>query len=102
MEEKTSIMEESKAIQDGINIPTENISEIHEALNCGLVRVRFLKLDGEERTFECTLASHLLPEAEKDWKSPRTHRSTAVRAYVPEIKEWRSFIPERVISAVLL
>jgi hypothetical protein len=71
-----------------------------DSLKTNKVSVTFTKKDGSTRTMQCTqnvdwIAPDKLPKNEG---APRQKKSSAVAVFDIEKGEWRSFIPENVIS----
>jgi len=62
---------------------------IVEQLKNGIHTVTFTKVDGTERTMPCTLDETIIPVVEA--KSDRKFSETALRVFVTDINEWRSF-----------
>jgi len=62
---------------------------IVEQLKTGIHTVTFTKVDGTERTMPCTLDETIIPVFEA--KSDRKFSETALRVFVTDINEWRSF-----------
>lgn len=65
----------------------------------GVVKVKFTKVDGTERTMLCTTNESLVP-ADKLPKGIKTSpaKDTVARVFDTEIQEWRSFLYPNVIS----
>ena len=69
--------------------------EIIDKLKAGVCEVTFTKVDGTERTMQCTLSEHYLPKATKEdpvsQEKVRNVNEQVIVAYCPDKKAWRSF-----------
>ena len=79
--------------------------ELLDALHNGILQVRFVKVNGEERIMTCTLAPEYLP---KDIREEETHKRTrkenpeVISAWDTNKGAWRSFRLENVLSAKVI
>lgn len=69
-----------------------------DALHTGVVEILFKKKNGENRLLECTLNQKLIPGEYTEKENEEDYQPTVIPIYCPDIKEWRSFIVENVIS----
>lgn len=67
-----------------------------------IMRVVFVKANGQTREMRCTTRSDLLPVAESAETGNARIPSPAVVAWDLDIHEWRSFKPERVSEYQIL
>jgi hypothetical protein len=81
-----------------------NRQELISLLTLGIYEVTFTKVDGTERTMPCTLNPAILPPQNitEEKKAVRKTNIETLRVFVTDIKEWRSFRIENVISAKLI
>lgn len=75
-----------------------NWSEVVEKLKAGVVEVTFLKVNGEVRIMQATLAEYLLPEV--TGTSTRQKDPNIQVVYDLEAEAWRSFKIDSVIEVV--
>ena len=61
--------------------------ELKEKLENGVTTVVFEKMDGTERTMQCTLLAEYLPEI----KNQRTETENLINVWDVEQQGWRSF-----------
>jgi hypothetical protein len=64
---------------------------IYEQLKAGRCRVTFTKVDGTDRTMNCTLKDEMLPEQYRGKGTILTEGSNVIRVYDLDLNEWRSF-----------
>jgi hypothetical protein len=102
---KSTTSKTSVAAADG-NIPP--LSEILKALNGGIISAKFhKKADGKERDIRCTCAQDKIPEDQwPDSGFPAKHpvrkwNEQQVNVYDLGIKQWRSFIYEKLIEVTI-
>ena len=72
---------------------------LKNALMHSVVKVRFTKVDGSERTMLCTLSENLIPVGDV----PKTNRvydgeSATMRVFNMDLHEWRSFREDNLID----
>ena len=61
-------------------------------LHTNVVDVTFTKVDGTERTMNCTLNPDLLPPAPvTESKKERKQSTTSIAVFEVDLKQWRSF-----------
>ena len=80
-------------------------NELREALALYAMLIRFTKVDGSERTMHCTLNPDLMPKSEvtKERVQSKTYSEDVfLRVWDLDLKAWRSFIIENIISASIL
>ena len=71
--------------------------QIVEQARSGIINVRFIKLNGEERDMKCTLLSEYLPnQQEMDFTEVESKDHLAV--WDVEVNGWRSFRIESVLD----
>jgi hypothetical protein len=71
--------------------------QIVEQARSGIINVRFVKLNGEERDMKCTLLSEYLPnQIEMDFTEVESKDHLAV--WDVEVNGWRSFRIESVLE----
>ena len=77
-----------------------------ELLKNNVCQVTFTKVNGEQRVMPCTLKAELLPEqAIKENTEPKTARKKSedtLSVFVTDIKQWRSFKWENLISVEIV
>lgn len=80
---------------------------INHVLPYYIARVRFIKLNGDERTMRCTLIPSLIPPAARladrvsEFTSVMTPRHDSLRVFDIDKQEWRSFRLDSVITLIL-
>lgn len=72
-------------------------TSIVDALNAGVVEVKFTKVDGTSRTMKCTLAERYLPPHDPEAKV-RASNESVVAVWDMESQGWRSFRVDSVES----
>ncbi len=78
-----------------------DVNDLRKLLHEGIVRVKFKKVNGDERLMTCTLNPELIPESAKPKGGPtisEEKRDSTLRVYDVSAKGWRSFIVENVIT----
>ena len=74
------------------------MSDMLEELRRGVCQVVFTKKDGTERTMNCTLDQDWVPEDKVPTGGIKQLSEDVVRVFDTDIKEWRSFRKDSVIS----
>jgi hypothetical protein len=70
--------------------------ELTAALRSNVVEVVFTKVDGTERTMQCTLMESMIPGVKSEVE--KEYSDSAQRVYCPDLEAWRSFRKDSVIS----
>jgi hypothetical protein len=100
MDSQTKSSLVADTIADLKGIPTRE--DLSNLLSESLVEVKFLKLDGDERTMTCTLVPTYLPESNRDDKLSQTKirnlEEKVVGVWDINAQGWRSFRYDRIIS----
>jgi len=80
-----------------------NIDEMKTALKGGIVKVTFIKANGEERQMNATLDPQYLPEQKEESKKSTTRKvsTTSIPVWDMEKSAWRSFRVDSVTSFVV-
>jgi len=69
-------------------------------LKTGVVVVEFMKLNGDKRVMRCTRMEALIPpSAAPSGTGSKEECLTAIKAYDPDAKGWRSFVVANVTLA---
>lgn len=79
----------------------ERLSLLNELLTSNICRVKFMKVDGTEREFVCTLMKEHLPvkdESTVQGKIVEKKTSAVMFVFLPQENVWRSFRVDNVIS----
>ncbi len=84
-----------------------DIDALYSCLKDGLVRVRFIKVDGSERLMECSLSDSYIPASpplpEGTVKKERKVSDDVIRVYeLGSVNAWRSFRKDSVIDYQVL
>lgn len=74
-----------------------NRESIVDALNAGIVEVKFTKVDGSSRTMRCTLSEKFLPPHDSEAKA-RASNEAVVAVWDVDAGGWRSFRVDTVES----
>lgn len=74
-------------------IPTEET--LTQMLKARVLKVTFLKLDGDQRIMTCTKDTNLIPESKRP-TSARAGKSGTVNVWDLTANDWRSFRYDRV------
>ena len=86
----------------GTDIIEINVDELKEALQLGVVDVKFKKKDGTERKMSCTLQDGVVPKATKEdplsQKKIRQISDEVLPVWDLEKEAWRSFRKDSVIE----
>lgn len=69
-----------------------------DALQKGVVTVKFTKVDGTERSMSCTLQESLIGTYEKKTEREKAVNESVVSVWDVEKEGWRSFRYDSVIS----
>jgi hypothetical protein len=69
-----------------------------ETLRNGVAEVVFTKKDGTERLMQCTTAENWIPKDKQPKGSERSKPSESLAVFDVQIREWRSFRWDSVIS----
>lgn len=91
MDTKEYSVKETVATLKGI--PTEE--ELTNQLRTQVMKVTFLKLDGEQRIMTCTKSMNYIPEAKRP-KSVKESKAGTVNVWDLTAQDWRSFRYDRV------
>lgn len=86
-----SSVQETIAILKGI--PTEE--DLNKILRTEILKVTFLKLDGDQRIMTCTKAWNYIPEANRP-TSTKESRAGTVNVWDLHANGWRSFKYDRI------
>lgn len=73
-------------------------SNLIEALKTNIVQVKFTKVDGTERTMNCTLIEEYITPHEKKTDRIKTNKDGLVSVWDIDNNGWRSFKFENLIS----
>lgn len=91
MDEKDFLVKETIAALKGI--PTEE--ELSTLLRERVLKITFLKLDGDQRVMSCTKSWNLIPETKRP-TSARESKPGTINVWDVNADGWRSFRYDRV------
>lgn len=74
-------------------------NDLRNYLRDSVMEIIFIKKDGSERTMRCTLCEDFFePYAPKTNTKPRSISTSAVSVFDLDLKQWRSVIPENILT----
>lgn len=77
--------------------------DLRNYLRDNVMEIVFIKKDGSERTIQCTLCEDFFePYAPKSNTKTRTVSTSAVAVFDLQLKQWRSIIPENILTYKIL